>query len=379
MALGVGGHLGAARRAERDRLLHDRRLRGRRDQRERGERRGDHQPNPALRGGGAIGLPWQARPPERARCRPAARRRWRVGVEQARDLLDLPAPDAELELPAAVQLDAALEARVDALEEPRERPEARRLDVHVARRERQPVDVGERVDGRVEREPVEVAGEGLENVGGERGILDHGVREAVGDQPVEGGIGSDVDRRADVVRLEVGDAHPAGRGERVHVRLVPLAGDRVDLELEVGRDLEPAADVLARRDDEAQRRRLAPDDLAERAARLAQREIEQRALEGPAPVVARSRHARLRREQLAAVQHLRRARDRVRAAEAERGRLGEEVVIRRRVADVLAAALVPAAAHDDRRRDALEVARHRLRRPLVGDVVDRTVSGAMRS
>jgi hypothetical protein len=52
-----------------------------------------------------------------------------VRVEEARDLLDLPAADAELELTAAVELDAALEAGVDALEEARERPEARRLDV----------------------------------------------------------------------------------------------------------------------------------------------------------------------------------------------------------------------------------------------------------
>ena len=62
--------------------------------------------------------------------------------------------------------------------------------------------------------------------------------------------------------------------------------------------------------------------------------------------------------------------DRVRTGEAERLGRREQVVIRRRVADVLAASLVAAAAHHDRGRDALETARYRLRRPLVRDVVD---------
>ena len=63
-------------------------------------------------------------------------------------------------------------------------------------------------------------------------------------------------------------------------------------------------------------------------------------------------------------------RDRVGAREAERAGRGQQVVVGRRVADVLAAPLVAAAAHHDRGRDALEPARDRLRLPLVGDVVD---------
>ena len=119
--------------------------------------------------------------------------------------------------------------------------------------------------------------------------------EVLGDLAVEVRIRHRVDRRADVVGLEVADAHAPGRGQRVHVRHVPLARDGIDLELELGRDGQPVAQVVPRRDDEAQRRPLASDDLAQRRARLAQREIERRALEGPAAVVARRVHARARR------------------------------------------------------------------------------------
>ena len=61
----------------------------------------------------------------------------------------------------------------------------------------QRVDVGERVDRRVEREAVARAVERLEHVGLERRVLEHGVREALGDEHVEGGVGQRVDRRAD--------------------------------------------------------------------------------------------------------------------------------------------------------------------------------------
>ena len=73
---------------------------------------------------------------------------------------------------------------------------------------------------------------------------------------------------------------------------------------------------------------------------------------------------------VAPVELLRERGDRVRAREPERLGRGKQVVVRRRVADVLAAPLVAAAAHHDRGRDALEAARDRLRRPLVRDVVD---------
>ena len=116
------------------------------------------------------------------------------------------------------------------------------------------------------------------------------------------------------------------------------------------------AHVLARRDDEAQRRRLAADDLAERRARLPQGEIEGRALERPAAVVARGGHAGLAGEQRPAVEVLRERRHGVGARQLERLRRGQQVVVGRRVADVLAAPLVAAAAHHDRRRDALEAA-----------------------
>ena len=77
-----------------------------------------------------------------------------------------------------------------------ERPEARRLDVEVPDRDRQRVDVGERVDRRVEREPVRSPRERLEHVGLERRVLDHGVREALGDRAWNAGVRHRVDRRA---------------------------------------------------------------------------------------------------------------------------------------------------------------------------------------
>src|ERR1700730_12316546 len=49
------------------------------------------------------------------------------GIEQRREHLDVPAPDAELELAAAVYLDPGCGAVLDALEQPLGRPEARRL------------------------------------------------------------------------------------------------------------------------------------------------------------------------------------------------------------------------------------------------------------
>ena len=75
-------------------------------------------------------------------------------------------------------------------------------------------------------------------------------------------------------------------------------------------------------------------------------------------------------EQRAPVEVTRERGDRVRAAKLERLGSGQQIVVGGRVADVLAAALVAAAAHHDRGRDALESAGDRLRCPLVGEVVD---------
>ena len=157
-------------------------------------------------------------------------------MEQRGEVLDLPAADAELELAAAVQLDAALQTGVDALEQARERPEARRLDVEVPHAHRQRVDIRERVDRRIERKAVERSVERLQNVGVKRYVFEHRVGEMVGDEAVEIRVRHRVDRRAVVVGLDVTHAHATRRRERVHVRHVPLPRDGVDLELEARRD-----------------------------------------------------------------------------------------------------------------------------------------------
>src|SRR5207248_9359994 len=69
-----------------------------------------------------------------------------IGVEDGRKPLDLAAPGAELELAAAVHLQAPLFTLLDALEQSAQSPEARRLDVEPARLDRQLADVLPGVD-----------------------------------------------------------------------------------------------------------------------------------------------------------------------------------------------------------------------------------------
>ena len=71
-----------------------------------------------------------------------------------------PRPDGELELAAAVHPDAALLAVVVEREQLAQRPEARGLDVDHLRRERQRLDVGDRVDVRVPGHAVAVTAAG---------------------------------------------------------------------------------------------------------------------------------------------------------------------------------------------------------------------------
>src|SRR5205823_4390792 len=100
---------------------------------------------------------------ERARREPVRRRRIVVSagrdvvrtvrVEERGEVLDLAAAGAELELPAAVEPDSLGLAAVVELEQPAEAADAGRLHVEVARRERQRLDVRERVDRRVPADP----------------------------------------------------------------------------------------------------------------------------------------------------------------------------------------------------------------------------------
>src|SRR4029079_12594361 len=74
-----------------------------------------------------------------------------VRVEDRRQVLDLAAADAELELAAAVALDPVFLAVLVELEERAQAAGARRLDVDHLRHERERLDVVDRVDDRVPR------------------------------------------------------------------------------------------------------------------------------------------------------------------------------------------------------------------------------------
>ena len=221
-------------------------------------------------------------------------------MEHRGQVLDLPAPDAELGLAAAVDLDPALGAVVVGREELLGRAEARRLDVDRARREREALDVRDGVDRRVPGDAVAV---GLEHgVGfgvGQVRVLEPRVRERLGDAPVERRVRVDVDGRALVGALEVDRRDRSGGRQPVDQRLVPVRG-AVELEAQPGVHLEPPADrVEARRAadpqrrDEVDRRLLAPERLRQRLAALAQREVERGALHRPAAVEAEGGHSRL--------------------------------------------------------------------------------------
>src|SRR5207253_133288 len=89
----------------------------------------------------------------------------------------------ELELTAAVHADPAGLAGVDYVEELLHTPEARRLDVQPARLERQSLEIRQRVDRRVEGEPV-VGVERLAAAVREPGVLEHRLRKRGRDEPV---------------------------------------------------------------------------------------------------------------------------------------------------------------------------------------------------
>ena len=107
------------------------------------------------------------------------------GVEERGEHLDLVAARAELELAAAVEGDPVPLARVVEIEEAPHRAEPRRLAVQAARLERQRFDVAPLVDRGVPGDPVAMRRERLERLGGQRGILEPGARERLGDPRVE--------------------------------------------------------------------------------------------------------------------------------------------------------------------------------------------------
>src|SRR6478672_8392367 len=102
-------------------------------------------------------------------------------MEERREVLDLPAPGAELPLAAAVGADCVLGAVVVGVEQTLNGTEARRLDVDRPGRPRTALDVPHRVDRRVPGDPTSVRLEDRARLVVDVRILDPGVGERVED------------------------------------------------------------------------------------------------------------------------------------------------------------------------------------------------------
>ena len=250
----------------------------------------DAQRNPVALGAGSSGLPGSS---GGQRFEVVDRRRdvvGRVGVKERREVLDLPAADAELRLPAAVQRDPLARAVVVEVEQRPQAAEARGLGVERARREGQREDVRDGVDRGVPRDPRR-GGRSSTGVVSlvEQRILDPGVRQALGDPAVELRVGGVVDGGAGVEALQIGGRDEIARGELA--RSAPRPSDGV------GSSLKRSPGWWASRSSTGSSvggsgRRTDATNVTGAGARpsascsehpgLAQREVERRGLEGPA-------------------------------------------------------------------------------------------------
>ena len=255
---------------------------------------------------------------------------------------------------------------LDALQQPLDRAEPRRLDVEPAGVDRQSADVHNRVDRCVEAEPRLLPLQRNSALTVEGGVLQHHIGKELDGSAIQHRIRHDVDSRARVVRLEVEDAHATRRSEALHEGPVP-AVLRIELQLKPGVVLQPGEGIAARRDDEPERAVFAPDGCTERKVVLAQRQVERRALEGPAPVIRERPHLRLRLEQAQVVQ-LRRELPERRAP--RRSEVGKPVVILSRVRHVFATALLAFTAEHDSGGDARELSRDVNGLPFRAEVLD---------
>jgi hypothetical protein len=170
--------------------------------------------NPGLSATGTSGL--AGSPAARVDGVVAARREvvGGVGMKQGGEVLRLPAPRPELELAAAVGADAALGAVVVGGAEPGQRADPRGLDVDHPRRERERLDVGDRVDRGVPGDPVVVGGE---HGGGRRSTMSGSSSHASGTPRPPAGRAPGrrlVDDRPVVEGLEVDRVDRAGRDQR---------------------------------------------------------------------------------------------------------------------------------------------------------------------
>ena len=213
-------------------------------------------------------------------------------MEDRRQQLDLPAAGAELELPAAVRADVACGEPVVGVEQALEAAEARRLDVHHPRRERQRLDVGDAVDRGVPRDLVAVRLQERVDLRREPRVLVPGAGERGDDAAVQVRVGADVDDRPLVVALEVDAVDRAG-GHEAGDDLVRPGRRRVELEAQrrVVREsllqrLQRGRLAQAQRHHEGHRLRLAPQRLVQREPGLVEREVQRRGLVAPTPVAA---------------------------------------------------------------------------------------------
>ena len=129
------------------------------------------------------------------------------------------------------------------------------------------------------------------------GVLDPGLGERLDQLRVELGVGLDVDHGALVEALQVERVDGAGLDQLGDQLVAPVVG-RVELEAQAGVAVELAPQRLDRgglahparrephRGDELDRPRLAAERRGKALARLAQRQVERRRLEGPAAVEA---------------------------------------------------------------------------------------------
>ncbi len=279
-------------------------------------------------------------------------------------------PDRQLPLPAAVGADPVGLAVVVGREEALDRAEPRGLHVDGPWRPAEPLDVGDGMDRRVPGDTVGVRLEERQRLRGERRVLDPRLGKRLQHTLVEAGVGRIVDDRARVLSFEVDRVDAAELLQLADDRVGPV-GPGVELEAERGVDRKERTESLRgwwvaepAGGDEGHGPGRASDDLAERPARLAQREVERGALERPAAVVLVVVAVRRLGEQRNRLQVLREALDRPFAGKREHRTSGLLRLLQRAVVgDVLAEPLLARSGEPDHRRLPEEVG---ARRVLVG-------------
>ncbi len=251
----------------------------------------------------------QARRRRLAGCNSRGRGRWDRRVEQRRQVLELPTSRTLLEHAPAVRADAVRRAVVVGLEQPADAAEARGLEVEQAGRPRQCLDVADRVDRLVPGDPVSVAVEQLDGVVGPR-------RDPRSMPPARPRTRGRRGRRPAPSPPSRCGRDPSCRPRR---RRRATASSASSWRSQPGRGIELETQrrdpCCARRGagrgrrvgdphrhDEGDGLRRSTDGVLQREAVLAQGEVERRALERPAAVIAGAVADRLDREEVGQAQ-----------------------------------------------------------------------------